>query len=205
LKRQVRWADALAEYDYAIKYIRRKWKILADALSRRPDGKPQLFMGEEEEYSSLQLGAITASTINLHEQVLTDLVKDYLADPELREEYLLPDDLKKQDGLLYNHLGKLVVPDGKLRMVLMHDYHDAITSGHLGIDKSLTNLQRTFTWPGMRRQLTVVISASATRQAAEYQPGCYNHSRCPRSRGSTSHSTSLWPYPAVTALTLSLS
>jgi hypothetical protein len=158
-KRQVRWVDALAEYDYAIKYIRGKWNILADALSRRPDGKPQLFMGKEEEDSSLQLGAITASTINLHEQLLTDLVKDYLADPELRDEYLLPDDLKKQDGLLYNHLGKLVVPDGKLRMVLMHDYHDAITSGHLYIDKRLTNLQRAFTWPGMRRQLAAYISS----------------------------------------------
>jgi Integrase zinc binding domain len=41
----------------------------------------------------------------------------------------------------------------------MHNYHDAITSGHLGIDKSLTNLQRAFTWPGMRRQLAAYISS----------------------------------------------
>jgi hypothetical protein len=62
-------------------------------------------MGEEEDGDPLQLGAMTASTIALREQVLEDLVKDYLADPDLRDEYLLPDDLKKQDGLLYNHLG----------------------------------------------------------------------------------------------------
>jgi Integrase zinc binding domain len=72
---------------------------------------------------------------------------------------LLPDDLKKQDGLLYNDLGQLVVPDGKLRMVLMHNYHDALVSGHLGIDKTLTNLQRTFIWPGIRRQLTAYIGS----------------------------------------------
>jgi hypothetical protein len=100
-KRQVRWLDALAEYEYAIKYIRGKWNILADALSRRPDGKPQLFMGEESDDPALQLSAMTASTIGLHEHVLDDLVMDYLADTELRDEYLLPDDLKKQDGLLW--------------------------------------------------------------------------------------------------------
>jgi hypothetical protein len=38
-------------------------------------------------------------------------------------------------------MGNLVVQDGKLRMVLMHDYHDAVISGHLGLDKSLSNLQ----------------------------------------------------------------
>jgi hypothetical protein len=56
------------------------------------------------------------------------------------DECLLPDDRRRQDGLLYNHLGKLVVPDGKLCTVLMHDYHDAVISGHLGLDKSLSNL-----------------------------------------------------------------
>jgi Integrase zinc binding domain len=102
---------------------------------------------------------MTASTIGLHEQVLDDLVKDYLAAPKLRDEYLLPDDLRKQDGLLYNHLGKFVVPDGKLRLVLMHDCHDAVISGHLGLYKSLSNLQKTFTWPGVRRKFTSYINS----------------------------------------------
>jgi RNase H-like domain found in reverse transcriptase/Integrase zinc binding domain len=158
-KREIRWLDALAEYDYVVKYIRGKWKILADAFSRRSDGKPQLFMGEESDDPALQLSAMTASTIGLHEQVLDDLVKDYLADTELRDEYLLLDDLRKQDGLLYNHLVKLVVPDGKSRMVLMHDYHDPVISGHLGLEKILSNLQKTFKWPGVRRQFTFYVKS----------------------------------------------
>jgi hypothetical protein len=175
----VRWLDALAEYDYVIKYIRGKWNILADALSRRLDRRPQLFAGEESDDPALQLSAMTASTIRLHEKVLEDLVKDYLADPELREEYVLPDDLRKQDGLLYNHLGKMMVPDGMLRMVLMHDYHDAAISSQLGLDKSLSNLQKTFTWPGSAGSSpptsTVVTSASAISRAAEPQQGYHNH------------------------------
>jgi RNase H-like domain found in reverse transcriptase len=42
-KRQVRWLDALAEYDYKVEYIQGKWKIVADALSRRSDGQPISF------------------------------------------------------------------------------------------------------------------------------------------------------------------
>jgi hypothetical protein len=42
----MRWLYALAEYDYVIKYIRGKWNILTDTLSRRPDGKPQLSWGK---------------------------------------------------------------------------------------------------------------------------------------------------------------
>jgi hypothetical protein len=57
-------------------------------------------MGEESDDTALQLSTVTASTIGLHELVLEDLVKDCLVDPELRDEYLLPDDLRKQDGLL---------------------------------------------------------------------------------------------------------
>jgi hypothetical protein len=43
-------------------------------------------MREEEDGGPLQLSAMTASTIAVHKQVLDDLVKDYLAEPELRDE-----------------------------------------------------------------------------------------------------------------------
>jgi hypothetical protein len=48
-KRQVRWLDALAEYDYKIEYIQGKWNIVADALSRRSDGQPITFYTGEDE------------------------------------------------------------------------------------------------------------------------------------------------------------
>jgi Integrase zinc binding domain len=77
----------------------------------------------------------------------------------LCDEYLRPDDLRKQGGLLYNHPGKLLVPDGKLRKVLIHDYHDAVILGHLGLYKGRRKLQKTFTWPGVRRKSTFYINS----------------------------------------------
>jgi hypothetical protein len=41
---------------------------------------------------------------------------------------------KSPDGLLYDADRRLCVPNGRLRMVLMHDAHDAIVKGHLGFE-----------------------------------------------------------------------
>jgi hypothetical protein len=92
----------------------------------------------------MMMSALSATHILPHEDVLTDLVRDYLIDPILRKKYINPEKYKKADGLLYDADGKLVVPDGKLRLIVMHDAHDAIIAGHLGIDKSLATLQRHF-------------------------------------------------------------
>jgi hypothetical protein len=111
--------------------------VLADALSRWSGGPPSIYIGEDEEGEELpmMMSALSATHILPHEDVLADLVLDYLANPSLRQEYINPEKYKKADGLLYDVEGKLVVPDGKLRLVLMHDAHDAIIAGHLGIDK----------------------------------------------------------------------
>jgi RNase H-like domain found in reverse transcriptase len=49
-KRQIRWVDALAEFDHRIEYYKGKWNVLSDALSRPPDlSTMELFTGEENE------------------------------------------------------------------------------------------------------------------------------------------------------------
>jgi Integrase zinc binding domain len=79
-------------------------------------------------------------------------------------------------------------------MVLTHGYHDTSVSGHLGIDKTLTNLQWTFTWPGIRRQLTAYIGIfdqCQRRKASIRAPtGLLQPLEISRNRANTSHSTS---------------
>jgi Integrase zinc binding domain len=105
-----------------------------------------------------RIASISASTLTAHKQVLSDLTRDYLADPTYQEEYRLPQQLVKKDGLLFDKQGRLCVPDGSTRLVLMHDSHDAIVSGHLGVAKTLDRLSRNFIWPSMYAQVTAYVS-----------------------------------------------
>jgi Integrase zinc binding domain len=40
----------------------------------------------------------------------------------------------------------------------MHDNHDAIVSGHLGIAKTIDRISRMFTWSFMQAQVTAYVT-----------------------------------------------
>ena len=70
---------------------------------------------------------------------------------------------RDNDNLLY-------IPDSlELKQQLLHDYHDAPISGHLGRDKTLERIRRSYYWPGMKRDVE------------EYVSTC---ERCQRNKGS---------------------
>jgi Integrase zinc binding domain len=60
---------------------------------------------------------------------------------------------KSADGLLYDTERRLCVPNGRLRMVLMHDAHDEIMKGHRGVEKCYQDLSTSFAWPSKRRDV----------------------------------------------------
>ena len=45
------------------------------------------------------------------------------------------------------HIYQLVIP-GALKSEVLHDIHEGILGGHLGIDKCLDKLKERFYWPG---------------------------------------------------------
>jgi Integrase zinc binding domain len=106
----------------------------------------------------LYLSFLSTSTLILHQQVLSDHTKDYLADPTYHDEFISPKLLEKKNGLLFDKRGRLCVPDGSTCLVLMHESHNVIVSGHLGVAKSLDRLSRNFTWPSMFARVTAYVS-----------------------------------------------
>jgi hypothetical protein len=78
--------------------------------------------------------------------VVKELREAYENDPFYSKMYDDPGEqfTKNDDGLLYDAERRLCVPNGRLRMVLMHDGHDAIVKGHLGFDKCYQDLSRGF-------------------------------------------------------------
>jgi Integrase zinc binding domain len=157
-KRQIRWVDALAEFDYRIEYYKGKWNILSDALSRPPDlSTTELFTGEENSRQAsdenIRLNNLTATGIQIDDSVKNALIHDYKNDPAFSRHILEPElPFEVRGGMLYKD-GKLCVPMSKLRQALMRDAHDSIVVGHLRIDKTITSIRKRIEWSGMSEDI----------------------------------------------------
>jgi RNase H-like domain found in reverse transcriptase/Integrase zinc binding domain len=164
-KQQIRWLDALAEFDFKLRHVRGKYNLVADALSRmHASTTKSLYTGEDGEdqmkgaaevanVNAVRVNVLSEGQVQVYSAVVTALREDYTKDSIYSTVYENPGEqfTKSADGLLYDAERRLCVPNGRLRMVLMHDAHDAIVMGHLGFDKCYQDLSRDFVWPPMRR------------------------------------------------------
>jgi Integrase zinc binding domain len=93
--------------------------------------------------------------VQVDSAVVKALLEDYTKDSIYSTVYENPGEqfTKSVDGLLYDAETRLCVPNGRLRMVLMHDAYDDIVKGHLGFEKCFQDLSRSFIWPSMRRDV----------------------------------------------------
>ncbi|HVX00352.1 MAG TPA: DDE-type integrase/transposase/recombinase, partial [Candidatus Babeliaceae bacterium] len=83
-------------------------------------------------------------------------------------------------GILKNPQGCIVIPDDRsLKVMLLMEVHDAPTSGHLGIEKTLARLGKIFWWPGMRQEVQEYINscvACQSNKASNRSPAGLLHS-----------------------------
>ena len=163
-RRQARWQEFLAEYDFEIIYVKGEENTVADALSRMPEE----VSGEEELLGAVGAVLTISTDPKLSEAIRAGYESDAFCQKVLRNVDSFPA-TKVVDGLIF--MGpRLVIPRvGTIREDLFRAAHDSL--GHFGAEKSYTNLRSAYYWPRMRKELEEA-----------YVPGC---DACQRNKGST--------------------
>ncbi|SGY57170.1 BQ5605_C006g04232 [Microbotryum silenes-dioicae] len=146
-KRQARWVERLADYDFDITYIPGGENTVADTMSRYsfPQGEPD----------SVQ----AVSEMDIDTQLRGRLVEGYDSDPfcqQVKRNLDSSPGFSCVDGVLYFE-GRMVVPAvPQLREDILHDAHNAL--GHFSPCKTFHQMSRTFFWPRLQTSCNAYVS-----------------------------------------------
>ncbi|KAK8669782.1 hypothetical protein V6N13_104551 [Hibiscus sabdariffa] len=149
-KRHAKWVEFLETFPYVIKYKKGKENIVADALSRR--------------YALF-------NTLNSKLLGFAYIKELYDNDLDFGEYYKacangVFDKFYKKDGYLFRE-GKLCIPQGSTRNVLVKEAHGGGLMGHFGVTKTLDMLREHFFWPKMRRDVERMCDRCITCKKAK--------------------------------------
>ncbi|GAA5878148.1 hypothetical protein JCM1840_002257 [Sporobolomyces johnsonii] len=149
-KRQARWMEVLADYDFELLYGPGKENTVADSLSR---------FSFSNEASTVAVCGI--SEVSISKEVVQRIMGGYktdLFDEQVQRNLSSSAEFSEKDGLLFFEGSHLVVPkDAGLWEALLHDAHDVL--GHLGPKKTLAALSLSFFWPRMSHDVLAYVSS----------------------------------------------
>ena len=138
----------LADYDIEIHHLQGKENGRADALSRREDHDT----GEHDNENVVVLPDRLF--------VRTTWVQDAQQDEDTIRRWVDPHRLKKIDGRWTKDNREVVTGSLEERRAIVRSRHDPPTYGHPGITRTVDFVERSYWWPGLRRDV------------AEYVRGC---------------------------------
>jgi len=147
--------EFLEQFPYVIKYKKDNTNIVVDALSRRH----VLFS---------KLGAQILGFDNIRELYKED--QDF-ASLSAKCEHGAQEGFYVSEGYLFKE-GKLFIPQGTYRKLLVKESHEGGLMGHFGVDKTLDLLKGKFFWPHMRRdvQRHYIICISCLKVKSKTMP-----------------------------------
>ena len=150
---QVRWMEILQDYNYKIEYESGAKNHVADALSRR---------AEYASESDCVVNAVTTAAVET--EFLQGVIEAYSRDPLYSQE-----DAERPSRTVLENDGtwwmtdstqqkRLCIPDNQeIREKLLAEAHDTQLSGHLGLNKTVSQLKRRFWWPAMAESVADYI------------------------------------------------
>ena len=150
-KRQAKWVEFLESFAYVIKYKKGSTNVVADTLSRR----------------YVLITSLQSKLLGF------ELIKDQYC----HDDYFKPiaercskgevvDGFHMVDGFLYK-LGRLCIPSGSVRELLVREAHAGGLSGHFGEKRTLELLKGHFHWKGMQKDVHRVLEKCGTCKRAK--------------------------------------
>lgn len=155
--RQARWLEFLAQFPkFPVQFIEGKKNVVADALSRRPDHRPDAQLNT---VSSVQLQRPLSDIIAAYPA--DSITRSILADPSAHPQYKVLD-----HGLIYTERGRIYVPEVPvIKQLILYELHDSPLAGHLGTAKTLEAITHRFYWPRMHAEIRKYVSSCPACQS----------------------------------------
>jgi hypothetical protein len=160
-KRHVGYLDWLSQFDFEVHYKPGKLNTAADALSRRADLltlNVAISIGAEERYlKQIRDGYDRDEFFTGVKSLLLGEGNGVNSDGRrAQKQFRLG-----SDGLIYEmrrQSPRVCLPrDDKLRQKVLRERHDAATAGHFGIEKTIANVQQSYWWPTIRKDVTQYV------------------------------------------------
>lgn len=169
-RRQARWSELLADFDFNIIYRPGVQDTKPDALTRRHDyhplekGSSLTTAANPQNFQTLlrpgqYLGTATTGLDRLEISLpIKSLLKTGLETDESAKPFLdkanHPSEAhpytRDDEGLLRYGESFYVPANNELRTLVMKECHDALTSGHPGRHKTIQLIRRHYWWPGLK-------------------------------------------------------
>jgi hypothetical protein len=160
-KRLIRWTMDLQPYrpNMTIRYKPGRVHSNADPLSRAPH--------DQQVHSNIVAKVFHITVLDTSQTLFKDIREGYAGDLAANKilTSILSDSplaeyrtFSSRDGLLLQQSpgmqnSRIYIPEGKMRLYLLSDYHDSKLAGHLGTAKTLASLGRDYYWPGLARDV----------------------------------------------------
>lgn len=162
-RRQARWAEFLAEFDFKIAYQAGKKNDKADSLTRRPGDKPA--SNEDIREKHMYQTLLPSEKFHLFDKVKISNQEDEtcrkIKEAVRRKERSFEGMLLKKFTVVENVLffrNKLWVPKSdELKLTIIREIHDQPSVGHPGFRRTLFIVKKLFYWLSMRDMIARYI------------------------------------------------